>query len=263
MTLKEKMKKGPVFGMAVFTGALCEIEAMGKWGFDFAYLDVEHTSLSVGPEIEKQIMSARLAGISPLIRLASDDEVAIRKALEMGAEGVIIPHIRTKEEAEKCVRAAKFPPLGRRGAESNVRAADFGSSGFSWSEYIARSNADTMVIPMMEDFEFDDNIDEILSVPGVDAVNFGPIDFSLSIGEPIAYKMGDKVNNAFARLVERAGKKGIGVLGPCIPPTLENTQKLISDGYNMLIMGNDMWHFQQACKTMMTDCISPLRNKNS
>jgi 4-hydroxy-2-oxoheptanedioate aldolase len=261
MILKEKMKKGPVFGMAVFTGAVCEIESLGAWGFDFAYLDIEHTALGVGPEIEKQIMAAKLAGISPIIRLAGTDEVAIRKALEMGAEGVIIPHIRTKEEAEHCVRAAKFPPMGRRGAESNVRAAGFGGPGFSWSDYIAKTNAETMVIPMMEDFEFDENIDEILSVPGVDAVNFGPIDFSLSIGEPIAYKMGDSVNRAFARLVERARKKGIGVLGPCIPPTIENTKKLIAEGYNMLIMGNDMWHFHQACKSMMTDCIPKIREQ--
>lgn len=259
MNLKGKMEKGPVFGVTIFTGALCAVETVGNWGFDFVYLDIEHTALRIGPEMERQIMAARLSGVSPLIRLAGVDEVEIRKALELGAEGIVIPHIRTKEEAELCVRAAKFPPLGRRGAESNVRAANFGGPGFKWDEYIAKSNAETLIIPMAEDFEFIDNLDEILSVPGIDAINFGPVDYSLSILEPVGYQMGDKVKAAYEKLVKAASPKGIGIMGPVVPPTLEKVREAINGGMNMIIMGNDMYHFQNACKKMITECVEPLR----
>ena len=180
MTLKEKMKKGPVFGMACFTGATCVIENIAMSGLDFIYLDLEHTDWMLGGDFEKQIMAAKLHDIAVLVRMADDDEVAIRKVLEWGADGVVIPHCKTREMAEKCVEAAKFSPMGRRGGESNVRAAGFGYHDFNWNTYMEQQNRDTLVIPMDEDYEFTDNIDEILSVEGVDAVNFGPIDYAVS-----------------------------------------------------------------------------------
>lgn len=78
---------------------------------------------------------------------------------------------------------------GLRCAESNVRAAAFGGPGFSWPDYISKSNEESLIIPMAEDFEFADNVEEILSVDGLDAINFGPIDYSLSANLPIGYKI--------------------------------------------------------------------------
>jgi len=191
MNLKEKMKKGPVYGVAIFTGAACAVEAVGNLGYDFVFLDLEHTPLDAGAGMEKLIMAALRTGVSPLVRTADDDEVVLRKLVEMGAEGVIVPHTRTAADVERIVRAVKFPPLGRRGADSNVRAAGFGGPGFSWEAYIAGQNAGTMVIPMDEDFEFTENIEAIMASPCVDAVNFGPLDYALSVGVPIRYKMDD------------------------------------------------------------------------
>ncbi|MEG2420678.1 MAG: aldolase/citrate lyase family protein [Oscillospiraceae bacterium] len=261
MTLREKMKKGPVFGMACFTGTTCVIENIALSGLDFIYLDLEHTNYMLDEHFEKQIMAARLHDISILVRMADDDEVAIRKVLEWGADGVVIPHCKTAEMARHCVEAAKFMPLGRRGSESNVRAAGFGYQNFDWNSYIDQQNRDTLVIPMDEDFEFTDNIDEILAVEGVDAVNFGPIDYANSLGQKIGYAMGDDVKAAFRTLVDKATAKGIGRLGPVIPPTKENVEHAIADGYNMLILGNDMWHFQSALKTMMNESINPVRQQ--
>ena len=259
MTLKEKMGLGPVFGMACFTGTTCIIENIAQSGLDFIYLDLEHTNYQLDEAFEKQIMAARLHDISVLVRMADDDEVSIRKVLEWGADGVVIPHCKTAEMARKCVEAAKFYPLGRRGGESNVRAAGFGYDNFSWNSYIAQQNKDTLVIPMDEDFEFTDNIDEILAVEGIDAINFGPIDYANSLGLPIGYTMGEEVKDAFRVLVDKASAKGIGRLGPVVPPTPENLQNAILEGYNMIIVGNDMWHFQTALKNMMGNAIEPVR----
>ena len=88
--LKEIMKKRPVFGMTVYTGSPAVIEALGHFGFDFAFIDAEHTPMSV-TELKDCVMAARQTGVSPLVRVTRPDEIEIRKALEMGAEGVIIP----------------------------------------------------------------------------------------------------------------------------------------------------------------------------
>ena len=259
MTLKEKMAVRPVFGMACFTGATCVIETIAMSGLDFIYLDLEHTNYTLSEDFEKQIMAAKLHDIAVLVRVADDDEVTIRKVLEWGADGVVIPHCKTAEMTRRCVEAAKFSPMGRRGGESNVRAAGFGYRDFDWNSYMAQQNRDTLVIPMDEDFEFTENIDEILSVPGVDAVNFGPVDYAVSRNLKVGYAMGEEVHDAFKVLVEKATPKGIGRLGPAIPPTKENIEAAIADGYNMLILGNDMWHFQNALRSMMADRVNPLK----
>ncbi len=259
MTLKEKMKKGPVFGMACFTGSTCVIENIAMSGLDFIYLDLEHTDWMLGEDFEKQIMAAKLHDIGVLVRMADDDEVAIRKVLEWGADGVVIPHCKTAEMTRRAVEGAKFYPLGRRGGETNVRAAGFGYQDFDWNKYIQSQNENTLVIPMDEDFEFTDNIDEILSVKGIDAVNFGPIDYAVSRGLKIGYSMGEEVKEAFKVLVKKAKEKGIGVLGPVVPPTKENIKEAIADGYTMIILGNDMWHFQKSLKELVKNEVDEVR----
>lgn len=259
MTLKEKMAVRPVFGMACFTGATCVIETIAMSGLDFIYLDLEHTNYTLSEDFEKQIMAAKLHDIAVLVRVADDDEVTIRKVLEWGADGVVIPHCKTAEMTRRCVEAAKFSPMGRRGGESNVRAAGFGYCNFDWNDYMARQNRDTLVIPMDEDFEFTENIDEILAVPGVDAVNFGPVDYAVSRNLKVGYAMSEEVHDAFKVLVEKAVPKGIGRLGPVIPPSKEAIEAAIADGYNMLILGNDMWHFQRALRTMVSEQVDPVK----
>lgn len=172
-------------------------------------------------------------GVSSVVRLTGTDEVDIRKVLEMGAEGVVIPHVRTRQDAREIVRAAKFPPQGRRGAESNVRAAAYGGPGIQRPDYIARSNDESLIIPMAEDFEFADNVDDILSVGGIDAINFGPIDYSLSAGLPIGYKIDHpSLYDAYQKIETRARAKGIGIMCPVVPPTQENARDMIAKGVN-------------------------------
>lgn len=260
MTLRERMKKGPVFGITCFTGAACAVETIGNYGYDFVYLDLEHCTLDGPNNMEKLIMAAKLAGIPSVVRVTSPDEVEIRKVLEMGAEGVVVPHTRTAEDVHEIIKGAKFPPMGRRGGESCVRSANFGGPGFSWNEYTQKSNEDTLVIPMDEDFEFTDNIDEILDVPGVDAVNFGPIDYSLSIGAKVGYATEDpRVADAYAKLAEGCAKRGIQVMCPVVPATKESIEAAIRKGITMLILGNDMYHLGAALKTMKEQAINPYR----
>lgn len=237
-SLKEKMKVRPVFGMTICSGSPAIIEMLGIAGFDFAFIDAEHNPRAV-TDLKELILAARYAGISPLVRVTKPDEVEIRKALEMGAEGVIIPHIKTKEEMETCVRGAKFPPLGRRGLDFGVRSSGYGMEEFS-TNYIDYSNETELVIPMDEDFEFTDRIEELMSVPGIDAINFGPADYANSINSRTGYDLDQPdVAEALRKLRGQAEPRGIGIMAPANPPTYENAMKLIQKGVTMVIMSSD------------------------
>ena len=237
--LKETMRKRPVFGMTVYSGCPAIIEALGHFGFDFAFIDAEHTSMSV-TDLKECVMAARLTGVSPLVRVTCPDMIQIRKALEMGT----------------CVRGAKFPPKGRRGYDATVRSAAYGGAGFNASEYIEHSNDTELVIPMAEDFEFMDRIDELMSVPGIDAINFGPADFALSKNIRVFYDVNQpEVQEAMSEIANRTKKMNIGLMAPAIPPTKESVDTLLSRGVNMVIMGSDMFNYQNALKNIRNNVI--------
>jgi len=237
--LKETLKQRPVFGMTICSGSPAIIEMLGYGGLDFAFIDTEHNSNEVG-NCRELILAARLGGVAPLVRVTKPDEVEIRKALELGAEGVIIPHIKTVAEMECCVRGAKFPPKGRRGLDFGVRSSGYGMREYEGSGYIEYSNETELVIPMMEDFEFTDRMDELMAVPGIDAINFGPADLSNSLCLKSGYSMHEpEILSALAKLREHCEPKGIGIMAPVNPPTMENAMVLISLGVNMIIMSSD------------------------
>jgi len=151
---------------------------------------------------------------------------------------------------KKCVEAAKFAPFGRRGAESAVRAAGYGYKDFNWNHYMEKQNEDTMLIVMDEDHEFTENIDEILAVDGIDAVNFGPVDYANSMSLKIGYAMSAEVREAFDILVSKTKSKGIACLGPAASCTPEGVTTAINNGYNMIILGNDLMHFSNALRNL-------------
>ena len=256
--LKKTMEKRPVFGMTVYTGSAPVIEALGNFGFDFAFIDAEHTPFAV-TDLEKCVMAARLSGVSPLVRVTKPDEIEIRKVFEMGAEGVIIPHVKDKGEAEVCVRSSRFVPNGRRGFDSTVRSANYGGAGYTADEYIENSQTTELVIPMAEDYEFMDNIDEILSVKGIDAINFGPADFALSKNIRVFYKMDQpEIENALKIILEKTAPLNMPVMAPVIPPTMEKADVLIEKGVKMLIMGSDMYNFQSALGRIQSEAVEKI-----
>lgn len=246
-TLLQKMKRGEsVFGSTFYSGSTTPIEIAGNWGLDFAFIDAEHTPTNVDRDMEKLVMASLLAGIAPLVRVRGVNQWDIRKSLEMGATGVIVPYVKTAEEARACVSAAKFMPIGRRGGDAGCRAAGYAGPGFQWSKYMEHENATKLVIPMAESFEFFDNIDEILEVEGIDVVNFGPADYSISRQIPIDYSMKNaEVDEKLSELIEKAHARGIKVMAPCIPPVADSVTALQKKGVDMIIMGNDVMFLNQ------------------
>lgn len=253
--LKEIIKERPVFGIAVYSCSTAVVEIAANYGLDYLFIDAEHTPLEV-TGMKEMVLAAQYAGISALVRVTRPDEIEIRKALEMGAEGVIIPHVRTREDMEICVRGAKFPPLGRRGYDSNVHAAHFGGCNYNSHQYIEESNANQLVMPMAEDYEFIDNIDDILSVPGIDAVSFGPADFALSKNIRKFYEIDHpEVASALTTIIDKCTERNIDIMVPVVPPNYEGAKALIDRGVKFLTMGNDIMHLQNSLGVLKNDVL--------
>ena len=236
------------------TLALHVLAQAQKAGGEVAFIDAEHCPWET-TGLREAVLAARSVGVSPLVRVTKPDMIEIRKALEMGAEGVIVPHVRTIEEMELCVRAAKFPPKGRRGFDTTVRAAQYGM-GLDRDEFVQVANETELVIPMCEDFEFTDQLEDMMAVEGIDAINFGPADYSMSTNTPTGYDMKNSSTDVvLQKLIEIARPRKIGIMAPAVPPTLENAQRLLEKGVNMVIMGSDMNSFQNALNIIKAETL--------
>ena len=261
--LKENMDKGKVMaGMALYTASPALVEVLGYSGFDFIFVDAEHSPLAIDINFEHIMRAADAANISVIVRVKYNNEAMIRNAFEAGASGVCIPHTKTAKDVELAVKSAKFPPRGIRGASGDVRSACYGSGDFDWPEYIKHSNENTLIIPLAEDKEFFDNIDSIFDVDGISAINFGPTDLSMSIGIPLLYQMDNpQIKDYFNKLTSKSKEKKIPLLCPVVPPTLEKARELVDNGVRMLIFRNDIVNFRGVCQGLIKDIVKPLKNE--
>ena len=156
------------------------VNAIGCGGMDFVVIDTEHGPTSI-ETAENLVRAAEVAQMTPIIRVPGNDPQLILRALDIGAIGVQVPHVSTKEEAQKVVRASKHYPLGDRGYSPFTRAGKFGAAAEGHAE---RSNKETLVVLNIEGVEGLDNLEEIATVEGVDVIFIGPYDLSQSLGKP-------------------------------------------------------------------------------
>jgi 2-dehydro-3-deoxyglucarate aldolase len=229
------------------------IEIMALLGFDFVYLDREHTTTEWNT-LKSLTITASYTGLPVMLRVEKNDEILIRKAYEIGIQGVLVPHICSKEDAEKAVKAAKFPPWGVRGLDTGVRSSKFFVENYP--EYIEKSNRETVIGAMIEDKEAIDNIDEILSVKGLDFVCFGPTDYSVSIGEPGKYDDA-RIKKAEDEMTFKARKKGVRVLRTATD--FGTLKEKYDKGVRLFIIGSDMEIFRKGCNDKIKNIVEKLR----
>ncbi|MBT2747403.1 MULTISPECIES: aldolase/citrate lyase family protein [unclassified Lysobacter] len=155
---------------------LCEM--IGRAGYDFIVLDLEH--LLVSPDqLQHAIRACELGGCEPWVRVPEVDVKLIGRVLDAGAKGIVIPRLETVDEAMRAVSAARFPPLGRRGITGG-RVTGFGQIGLD--EYIETANRQIRVVPMIESAAGVAALSEILAVPGISMVMEGALDLALDLG---------------------------------------------------------------------------------
>lgn len=180
--LKQRLCDGEAtFGLIVKMPSAALIETAGHAGFDYVVIDTEHGS-GDGLELEHHLRAADSAHIAGLVRVSSCSPTEILHALDAGAEGVVVPRVRTAQAAMDVVRAAHYPPAGERGLATSTRAGRHGMA--SLSDHIAAARAQTLVVVQIEDAAAVPAVPDICAVDHVDAIFVGPTDLSMSFGRP-------------------------------------------------------------------------------
>lgn len=154
------------------------VAEIGSRDFDFVILDTEHTP--IGLETLENMLRAvdAVDDAAPIVRVPWNDPARIKRVLDLGPAGLMIPMVETAEEAEEAVSAMRYPPEGIRGA-APARASDYGRT---FGEYFDSANEDLITVVQIETEQGAENVDEIVSVDGVDAVMVGQADLSASMG---------------------------------------------------------------------------------
>lgn len=204
---KEALKRGEVVvGTMISEVRSPKIPQMlATAGFKFVVIDTEHGSYS-SAETAELIVGCRAAGIDPIVRVADSQYFHLAQPLDWNAVGVLVPHVESKAQAEEIVKACKYFPQGERGMAQRLANGDFapGDAG----QYMAEANAVVMVIVQIETARGVEKVDEILSVPGIDAVFIGPTDLSASLGIPNQFDH-PKFIAAYQRIIDSCLAHGV------------------------------------------------------
>jgi 2-keto-3-deoxy-L-rhamnonate aldolase RhmA len=180
-TLKKKLANNEnAFGTFIMTNGLDTAEILAHAGADCIMIDGEHGSMDL-ETAGRMVSIIRGTSTVPLLRVAGNEPSLIKRGLDTGAAGIMIPMVNTREEAEKAVRLCKYPPVGVRGMGAG-RAILFGSGAEEFENYFKNANDEGLIIVQIEHIQAVENIEEILSVPGIDIAFVGPLDLSTSMG---------------------------------------------------------------------------------
>jgi 4-hydroxy-2-oxoheptanedioate aldolase len=236
-----KIDKGVVLGPFSKSSDPAFVEVMGHAGFDFVVLDLEHGPNNV-LSLQNLVRAAEVSGLLPIVRVTDDTPSLIGQVLDVGAGGIQVPNVQTRQEVERIVEAARFAPQGMRGVCRFVRAADYSSA--DRVAYFAESNT-TLLILQLEGREAVENIEEILSVPGVDIVFIGPYDLSQSLGVPGEVR-NPKVTEAMTKIVARCIQRKV-LVGTFVD-TPEDARTWREAGVRYLCYSVDVGLFTEKCR---------------
>jgi 4-hydroxy-2-oxoheptanedioate aldolase len=236
---ENKLKSIWARGEAVVNGWLSipssfSAEVMANQGFDSLTVDMQHGVIDYQVAVT-MLQGISTTGVMPMARVPWNDPARLMKILDAGAYGVICPMVNTRAEAEALVRACKYPPRGYR-SWGPVRA-----SIYAGADYGDHANDDIVVMPMIETAEAMKNLDDILSVPGVDGVYVGPSDLSLALGlKPRLDQTDAPVVEAQQKIAEAC--KRHGVVAGIHNSTATYALKMIAQGYQFVTLASDSRH---------------------
>ncbi|MGI5117356.1 HpcH/HpaI aldolase family protein [Treponema sp. SP13] len=245
INLKEKLHNcEPVAGMHISLTDCCCTELCGNIGYDFLWIDTEHSAIDLHC-LEEHIISAKAADVCSLVRIPWNDPVMAKHVLEMGPTGIIFPMINTTEELDKAMNSTLYPPLGTRGF-GPMRAVRYGLDDID--EYIHKASLDIVRAVQIETETAVDNLEAMAKNPYVDCFIFGPCDLSGSIGQ-LNRVFEDKTQNLIKRaikILKKAAHKSIGVSTGSNDP--EIIKRWVALGINFISAGTDYLHIVSGAK---------------
>lgn len=238
--LKETLKRGGVaVGVSLSIGNPDVAEVLGKIGFDYINFDTQHTPLSI-ETVQSMMQAMSYSQSTPMVRVQWNDFSMINRALDIGAQAVIIPFVNTKEDAIQALQYAKYPPKGLR-SYGPRRAA------MRDPDYMATADEEILIIPQIETKESLDNIDSILSVDGIEAFFVGPNDLSRTLGIFQQWKH-PVFEKALARILDAADRSGTA---PGMLALTEEAEKTIERGFRLVNIGGDVAFLTEAATSTL------------
>jgi 2-dehydro-3-deoxyglucarate aldolase len=243
MSFRARLRSGErLVAPLVTLNSPAAVELLAEVGFDWLFIDAEHSPLDAAQM--QALMQA--AGATPcVVRLSASDELHVKRALDIGAAGIIAPQVNSVAHARRIVQAAKYAPAGQRGL-GIARAHRY---GLRVREYMQDANNETAVIVQAEHPDAIAHIRDIVRVDGVDGVLIGPYDLSASLGRPGAVDH-PEVREAIARVHEACRDAGIpiGIFGV----TADAVRPYIEQGFTMIVAGVDTVLLAHASSGLLT-----------
>jgi 2-keto-3-deoxy-L-rhamnonate aldolase RhmA len=234
-TLRARIRSGaPTLGGWLTFGHSGMAELMANAGYDWVVVDLEHSVTAIDTAAE-MIRAIDLSGSSPLVRLTSNNPDQVKRVMDAGAHGIIVPMVNAAAEAERAVASVHYAPQGNRGAGLG-RAQGYGAR---FQEYFAWQKDNPVVIVQIEHVKGVENLEAILSVPGVDGFIVGPYDLSCSMGIPGQFEHAD-FTAAMKRIRSTGERLGAAAGLHIVEPDVALLEKCLSEGYRLIAYGCDI-----------------------
>lgn len=245
--IKAKLKAGQVtIGSWMSMAHVSIAEILASAGYEWIVIETEHTAID-NHEVLRLLPAIENAGAAPLVRLAWNDPVRAKAALDSGAAGVLIPMVNSRADAELAVRAVKYPPLGGRGV-GLARAQGYGER---FAEYVEHANDSTLLIVQIEHVDAVRNIEKILEVDGIDGTFIGPYDLSMSMGLPGQLDHPD-IAGAKKRVLDATRARGLAAGIHLVHPdrAASDITATIAAGYQFIALGTDILFLGDSCRAL-------------
>lgn len=245
--LKQKLQNNELtIGSWVTIGHPSIIEILATANFDWLTIDIEHNSINTAM-IQQLIATIQSYDIAALVRVSKNEEVVIKHAMDAGADGIIIPMVNNKADAEQGVAYVKYPPEGKRGVGLS-RAQNYGVGFEKYKSWLKES---AVVIAQIEHYEGVDNIKEIINTPGIDGVIVGPYDLSGSMGHPGEFQREDvKAKLEELKKVCLADNFAMGY--HVVPVDNDLMTEAIEEGYKFIAYSTDFLFLGETARKQMS-----------
>jgi len=244
--LKDKLiKRELTIGSWITFGDPAVAEIMARAGFDWLTLDMEHGSLS-SDQAQQIIRTIDLCGIPPLVRIMENNPDLIKKYMDMGAHGVIVPLVNSMSDAEKAVNAVKYPPKGTRGV-GLARAQHY---SLDLESYMNWNQEKSIVIAMIEHIRAVENLESIIGVEGIDGVFIGPYDLSGSLGHPGQFEH-PAVHEAMEEIYRKAKESGCLIGQHIVKPDPQGVFEAIDRGVQFIGFSDDFLYLGEYCRKLL------------
>ena len=246
---KKLQNREPVIGTWLTIGHTTVAEILASEAIDYVCIDMEHTTIDYYVA-QTLILTIQSLGKAALVRVAKNDEVYIKKALDSGADGIIVPMIKTPQEARKALSYTYYPPLGERGV-GLVRANLYSKNFIS---YRTKQPQNILFVAQIEHIDGINNLASILEIPGIDATFIGPYDLSGSMGFPGDFSRQNvkEALNQYSAISEKAGiPKGFHI----VEPDSELLKEKIKNNYQFIAYGVDyIFMMRKLQEAMLKGC---------